>query len=503
MNKIGMVSLVGAGPGDEELITLKGADRLKKCEVVIYDRLASEKLLDLTPFFCEKIYVGKDVGGVCLSQDEINQIIIRKALEGKRVVRLKGGDPFVFGRGGEEVLALQKAGIPYEVIPGISSAIAAGVCAGIPVTHRGISQSFHVITGHTKDYKNKLTKNYETLAKLDGTLIFLMGMGNLSEIVYELIRHGKDGNTPAAIVSNGSTNKQRVVKGRLKDIPDKAFSQNITAPAVVIIGDVVKLNLKATYGKLYGKKIGVTGTRKLTARLIGKLKELGACVFDLSLLTVKEPEDKTEIQKTILRLQSYTWLVFTSANGVELFFQYLKVYKTDYRKLSHLSFAVVGPGTKEALWKQGFLPDYMPDEFTTVSLAKGLVKILKENDRVLIIRAFDGSKELTGILKEHYVSFTDLKMYSLEINEEKYIRVKNDLPDYDYVTFASPSGVDSIFKNLDAGIYDKIKNTKMVCIGKVTAERLMQYGIKNFLIAKESTTDGILEAILKNEALEE
>lgn len=497
MNKVGMVTLVGAGPGDEELITLKGADKLKKCDVVIYDRLVSYSLLDMVPDNSEKIYVGKEVGGSSFSQEEINDIIIKKAQEGKRVVRLKGGDPFVFGRGGEEVLALQKVGIPYEVIPGITSAIAAAASAGIPVTHRGLSQSFHVITGHTKDSKNSLTDNYETLAKLDGTLIFLMGMGNLTEIIDKLTSHRKNVNTPVAIVSYGTTIKQKVVKGTLKTILDKVSKARITSPAVIIIGEVVNLNLQSSpYGKLSGKKIGITGTRKVAEKLAMKLKDLGAHVYDLSLLSVKEIDDKTEIQKAVSGLRAYTWVVLTSSNGVELFFKYLKDNQIDFRKLSHLSFAVVGSGTKEALISQGFIPDYMPETFTTEELAKGLVKKLSQKDRVLIPRALDGSKDLTKILKAHHISFTDLKIYSVAINEKKFNKVKQDLNDLDYITFASPSGVNSLLQNQDMEIYDIIKNTPLVCIGEVTARNLVRYGVTNFIQAEEHTIDGIINAIL-------
>ena len=498
MNKNGMVYLVGAGPGDPELLTLKGEARIKDCEVVIYDRLASDSLLELAPETSEKIYVGKDVGRHSFHQEEINEIIVKKALEGKRVVRLKGGDPFVFGRGGEEILALQKAFIPYEVIPGITSAIAAAAYAGIPVTHRGVSQSFHVITGHTKDSKNQLTDNFETLAKLDGTLIFLMGMGNLPEIISELCKYGKDIHTPAAVVSNGTTGKQKTVRGTLNNLLDKVAEQGIKAPAIVIIGGVAELDMKpVNCGGLHSKRIGITGTKKFSEKLTAKLRGLGAEVSDLSFLYIREAADKEELKQAVSRLQEYTWVVFTSTNGVELFFQYLKDNQIDYRKLSGVSFAVVGSGTKAALIQQGFVPDYMPETFTTAALAEGMAGFLRPEDKVLIPRALNGSKDLNEILNKSHIPYTDIKIYSVEINEEKYTRVMQELSGYDYITFASGSGVDSFFEKGDKELIKRLNNTRIVCIGEVTAKRLNHYGITDYIIAGEYNADGMVAAILE------
>lgn len=503
MNKNGMVYLVGAGPGDPELLTLKGEARLKDCEVVIYDRLASDSLLDLVPETSEKIYVGKEVGSHSFHQEEINEIIVKKALEGKRVVRLKGGDPFVFGRGGEEILALQKACIPYEVIPGITSAIAAAAYAGIPVTHRGVSQSFHVITGHTKDSENQLTDNYETLAKLEGTLIFLMGMGNLPEIISELCKYGKDIHTPAAVVSNGTTGKQKTVKGTLNNLLDRVAEHKIKAPAIVIIGGVAELDMKSVNsGRLSTKRIGITGTKKFSEKLTAKLRAMGADVSDLSFLYIRESADKAELKQAVSSLQEYTWVAFTSTNGVEVFFQYLKDNQIDYRKLSGLSFAVVGSGTKAALIQQGFVPDYMPDTFTTAAMAQGLAGFLKPEDKVLIPRALNGSKELNEILNRHHIPYTDLVVYSVEIKEEKYARVMNELSGYDYITFASGSGVDSFFEKGAPDMLPRLKDTKIIGIGEVTAKRLNHYGITDYIIAGEYNADGMVAAILEAEEAE-
>ena len=485
MDKNGMVYLVGAGPGDPELLTLKGKARLEECEVVIYDRLASDSLLDFVPLKSEKIYVGKEVGRHSFNQEAINQIIVEKALEGKRVVRLKGGDPFVFGRGGEEIMALQKAGIPFQVIPGITSAIAAATYAGIPVTHRGISRSFHVVTGHTKDTDNELVENFETLAKLEGTLIFLMGMGNLSRIVKELLRYGKDGNTPAAVISNGTTDQQKTVRGTLVTIEGKVKEENIAAPAVIHIGAVTELDMNAAkYGKLSGLKIGVTGTPKLTEKLTNQLRNEEAYADNLSFLYVKESEELAELKSAVESISEYTWIVFTSTNGVDLFFQYLKKIQFDYRKFSHISFAAVGIGTKAALLRQGFIADYMPEVYTTVSLATGLVKLLTKEDKVLIPRAANGSKDLTRILSDYLVPYTDIKLYS-------------ELIDYDYITFASASGVEGFFKESGSLVLNTEK-TKIICIGDITAKKLREYGVTNYRIANDYSVPGLVDCIIED-----
>ncbi len=497
MDKKGMVYLVGAGPGDPELLTLKGEARLKQCEVVIYDRLASDHLLDIVPGECEKIYVGKEVGNHSMNQEAINEIIVKKALEGKRVVRLKGGDPFVFGRGGEEVLALQKEGIPYQIIPGITSAIAAASYAGIPVTHRGVSRSFHVITGHTEDSDNQLTDNYETLASLEGTLIFLMGMGNLSLIVKELCRNGKDMNTPVAIVSNATTARQKTVKGTLDTICEVACTNNIKAPAVIIVGEAAELEMESTIkGRLTGKRIGVTGTKKLTDKLSLRLREHGAYVEDLSFLYVKKADNRAELEDAIANLKEYTWVVFTSTNGVEIFFQYLKENHIDYRKLSGLSFAVVGSGTGDALLQYGFIADYMPDTYTTAALADGLANRLKTGDKVLIPRALKGSRDLTDILNTNSIPFTEIKIYSVEIDTEKYDRVIDGLTDYDYITFASASGVEGFYENLGKAAGTALNQTRIVCIGDITAKKLEDYGVTDYITAVECNVAGLVDSIL-------
>lgn len=497
MNQNGTVYLVGAGPGDPELLTIKGERLLKECEVVIYDRLATDHLLDLVPKTCEKIYVGKDVGNHAIKQPEINEIIVQKALEGKIVVRLKGGDPFVFGRGGEEILALQEASIPYEVVPGITSAIAAATYAGIPITHRGVSSGFHVITGHTKDQFDQMVDNFETIAKLDGTLVFLMGMSNLSKIVDNLIKNGKDSTTSVAIISNATTNNQVAIKGTLSTIEELVQRNGILAPAVIVIGDVVNLDMKSTIIKsLTGKKVGITGTKGFTKKLSNQLKEEGAMVENLSFLTVKEYDNNIGLKDARENLDQYSWIVFTSTNGVDIFFYNLKENQIDFRKLSKIKFGVVGEGTKSALLNYGFQADFVPEIYSTHELAKGLTKLIKEAEKVLIPRAEKGSEDLTRILSEHSIPFDDVKIYDIEVDKTKRDEVITKLDSLDYITFASASGVDGFFENINNFDCFNTKTTKIVCIGDITAKRLGEYGYKDCIIAKEYSVSGMVDCII-------
>ena len=311
----GKVYLVGAGCGDYDLITLRGQNCLKKCDVVVYDSLTDKLLLEYADN-AEKICVGKRAGKHSEKQENINEILIAKANEGKTVVRLKGGDPFVFGRGGEEVQALQSHNIPYEVIPGISSAIAVPEIAGIPVTHRNLSRSVHIITGHTA--QDTLPKNIREYAKLDGTLVFLMGLRKLPEIVKGLTENGKSENTPVAIVSNGAYAKESTVRGTLKNICSLAEQSKVEPPAIIVVGEAVGLDFSATIEKpLKNKTVAVTGTHKLSAKLGRELMSLGARINRIDYLSVKEYRQNEQLDKALSNVNNYNYIVLTSMNGAE------------------------------------------------------------------------------------------------------------------------------------------------------------------------------------------
>jgi len=452
------------------------------------------------------IYVGKDVGKHAIKQEKINEIIVEEALKGRNVVRLKGGDPFVFGRGGEEIQQLIKNEIPFEVVPGITSAIAVPEYAGIPVTHRGVSTSFHVITGHR--YENEhgdysdLENELKVLAKVKGTLVFLMGIGNLKFIVDTLVQNGKSPNTPIAIIEKGTTINQRVTKAELITIVEKAKEKEIKAPAIMVIGDVVNLNFITDKTEvLEGKRIGITGTPKTTEKLQKEVEKIKGKAVNLSFSKVCEFQDNTELIKALKHLNDYNWLVFTSPNGVDIFFKKAKDSLVDYRSFSKVKFAVVGDGTAEALKNNGFIADYKPEKFTTKSLGEGLSNIVLPNETVLLLRAEEASEELTDILTLRKVKYQEIKTYYLSKDFEKRTELLSEIDYLDYLVFLSASGVNGFYENLDAKYLNVLKNAQIICIGEMTAKTLEKYNVKNYIMPKKYCVSGIIELLKEKEGI--
>lgn len=489
----GTVYLVGAGCGNPDLITWKGLRLLRACDAVLYDDLSSPKLLEETRTDCERLFVGKRYGRHSMPQAEINALLVAKAKEGKMVVRLKGGDPFVFGRGGEEVLALQAAGIPYEVVSGVSSAVAVPAAAGIPVTHRRLARSFHVITGHTAaDGAETLTEQIDTLAKLEGTLVFLMGLHHLEEITNGLLQGGKPADTPAAVISEGTTPKQRVVRAKLCNLAAETRKANLAAPAVIVIGETAGMQLSGTIEyPLYGVKIGVTGTKSITKKLRNRLEELGAAVTELDYATLVPDWENEALEQALQGIAAYTWAVFTSPNGVEIFFQALQKRKIDIRTLAQLRFAVIGTGTAAALEKRGIYPAFLPKTYEVESLARGLCSVVGADEKILILRAAQGSPVLTEILAKAKKQYTDVKLYDIAIDAEKRRFAHEAAKEMDFITFASGSGVRGFFAQ--GGTMPQ--GTTAVCIGTSTAKTLASYGDFPVLTAQTFNVDGIIEVI--------
>lgn len=490
MSVKGKVYLVGAGCGASDLMTLRGARLLKECDAVVYDSLIDEKLLELVPINAEMISVGKRAGKHSESQENINQILVKKALEGKTVVRLKGGDPFVFGRGGEEILALQEKKIPYSVVPGISSAIAVPELAGIAVTHRKISRSFHVITGHTADEisPDKLSR----YAKLDGTLVFLMGLGNMHQIVSGLLFGGMSKSTPAAVISCGGTSRQITIKGTLDTISDLAEHEKACSPAVIVVGETVRFDFSATVKKpLDGVSVTVTGTKRFSEKLSDKLEALGAEVRCRCRLNVTEYKNNTLPENAVQHIDEYSWLVFTSMNGVDIFFDALKKTGRDIRALYSVKIAVLGKGTAEALENRGVFPQLVPNEYTSAAFGRSLAQAVSDSEKILILRAEKGSPELTKPLADSGLPYDDIKLYDVTASEENDGTEIRD----NYLIFGSASGVHAFF---ECG-YSVSENTKIVCIGPSTAEALRSYGVSDHLICSNHSADGIAETILLEE----
>lgn len=491
VKKKGIVYLVGAGCGDYDLITLRGKSALEQCNTVIYDSLIDDRILNFAPIAAEKISVGKRCGRHSETQENINSLLVAKALEGKTVVRLKGGDPFVFGRGGEETIELKKNDIEFDIIPGISSSIAVPELAGVPVTHRKVSRSFHVITGHTADdFSAKRMKNY---AGLEGTLVFLMGLKNLRHIADSLIKYGMEENTPACVISNGAGSYQSVVKAKLSEIADETESKNALTPAVIVIGKTAEYDFAPTVSRpLSGITVTATGTKRFVTKLSKALEHKGARVQRLDHLDIVEYGNNEKLDRTLRNISAYHYLVLTSINGAEIFLRKLREAKTDIRKLSHLKIAVIGSGTADVLEKRGIFPDLIPKQYTSESLGKLLSEMVSENEKILILRAEKGSKKLNEILDENHMLYDDIKIYDVAENSSFYD--ENKIVG-DYVIFASSSGVKAFFDSGKA----VPKNAKIVCIGDITAQAVRNYGINDFRISKTSNIEGIVEIIIKAE----
>lgn len=490
---MGKVYLVGAGPGDTGLITVKGLEKLKECDAVVYDRLASDELLHYVKPECDKIYVGKQAGQHCKNQDEINEILVESAGTYRTVVRLKGGDSFVFGRGGEEIEALCRHGIPYEVIPGITSAVAVPECAGIPVTHRGVSRSFHVITGHTKNSVGSPDYDYETLAKNEGTLVFLMGLSNLGEIAKQLIEAGKPADTPVAVISEGTTQRQRVERGTLSDIEDKVRKREMVSPAVIVVGDM------AEYRYLHQKdckRAGIIATAPLRNKLGRGLEALGIQSVPICNMEVVPTGELEKLDGELAHLNRYQWVMFTSQNAVRLFFAEMKRCSIDIRALGSLRFAVIGSGTADALWEQGIRADFIPSRYTVPVLAREFADVVKPGEQVLIPRAVQGSPELPAILSERGIAYEDIPIYDVAGTLTKNISCLDSL---DYLMFVSASGVSAFFGELRKQKVILPEKIKLVCIGRTAQERLLkEYGGAD-VVAEVNDVEGLLEAVKEYE----
>ncbi|MBU5427534.1 uroporphyrinogen-III C-methyltransferase [Tissierella pigra] len=495
----GKVYLIGAGPGDPDLITLKGLSYLEKADVVVYDRLASPKLLDHIKRDAKLIYVGKASKNHIKTQDEINEIIYQEAKDGNLVVRLKGGDPYVFGRGGEEGIYLYDRGIEFEVVPGVTSAIG-GLCyAGIPITHRDIATSFHVITGHLKDEEEEL--DWKSLSALKGTLVFLMGVSNLKNISENLMKNGKSKDTPTAIINWGTTSNQKTVIGRLSNIYDKAIEENIKPPSLIVVGDVVGLREKLNFFEnkpLLGKNIVITREKSHASETINKIEELGGNVISFPTIKVEKISPNEELDKSIINITNYSYLIFTSVNGVNIFFQRFFQLGMDIRTLANIKIAAVGSKTAAAMGKYGINPEIVPNEFVAEGLIDELSKVLSKEDNVLIPRAKIGRNELIDELSQ-IATINDLKIYHTvkdEENKEKIMDILNDLDSY-YLLFTSSSTFTNFSEILKEDVGPALEKGKIISIGPITTKTIEEAGYSVYKQAKEYTIDGILELLIK------
>lgn len=498
--RLGRVILVGAGPGEAGLLTLKGKEMLQRAEAVVYDWLVNPKLLELAPQ-AGKIFVGKKGGTHYKEQKEINSILFKLARSGKFVVRLKGGDPFIFGRGGEEASFLAEHRIPFEVVPGVSAGIGVPAYAGIPLTDRRFASQVTFITGHEDPNKEFSGFDWKELAQMGGTLVSFMGVKNLPKIVRALLDAGKSAQTPAAVIEWGTLPRQRVVVGPLKNIVSKATKAKIESPALTIIGEVVKLRSKLDWFQkkpLRGKTILVTRARAQASQLVRKLEDEGAEVLEFPTIDILPPAKPEAIDREIKRISNYDWVVFTSANGVQSFFERIARLGKDARIFSGTRIAAIGEATAQALGGKGIQPDLVPGEFTSACLFEALKKAGEiQGKSFLLARADIAPPDLKESLEQEGARVVELEAYRTRQAHDSKKKFLDWLEKgkIDYVTFTSSSTVENFFKNLTLQPRTKVRS-KFITIGPVTSETLRRHGFQPSREAKVHTIEGLVEALL-------
>ena len=520
-----MVYLIGAGPGDPGLITVKGLEFIKQCDTIIYDRLGTYQLLEMVKPDCRRIYVGKQAGSHYKKQTEINEILVEEGRKGNMVVRLKGGDPFVFGRGGEEVTALLEAGIPFQVIPGITSAVAVPEVCGIPVTHRGTSRSFHVITGHKRADIHRsdedVLNDYAYIRNQEGTSVFLMGLNRLPQIMERLVQTGAEEHTPVAVISKGTMPGQRIVRGDIQSIADKVNEAKLESPAIIVVGENAALDFTSpNRGPLQNVHVGLVGTPKLREKMRVAIDALGGQSYSIVDMSVEQTEEKDRLRVALEHIEDYSWLAFTSQNTITLFFKWLREWNIDVRKLAHLKIAVVGAGTRDALRSEGYIADYVPDEYTTSALAMGLANVMNDGEKLLLPRAVQGSETMLDILDKGGVTYEEIPVYDVVGRRMESIQYLNDL---DVITFVSASGVRGFMKVLDAEknesgmdnmpnnvdscrehtnntestlkIHDIMKNIRIAALGNVTEKALEKAGYHADIVPEVGDIEHLISSI--------
>jgi uroporphyrinogen III methyltransferase / synthase len=499
----GKVFLVGAGPGDPGLITIKGVRLLQQAEVVIYDFLASQELLRHVSKEAELLYVGKKGGDHTLPQYEINRLIIHRALLGKSVVRLKGGDPFIFGRGGEEAEELAKAGIPFEIVPGVTSAIAVPAYAGIPLTHRRYNTGVAFFTGHEDPTKEVLGRGMEKPTGRPETLVFLMGVKNRITIVENLLHQGWEPETPAAIIRWGTTPSQKTITGTLATINKKAEEAAMTPPAIFIVGKVIELRDTLNWFErrpLFGKAIVVTRSREQASALVTRLSDLGAECLEFPTIRISPPADWSAVDQAIQGIEAYNWIFFTSPNGVRFFLDRLENLHLDLRSLKGIKIGVIGPATAQALSEYHLKADLIPKKYQAEHLLEALSHLPLTNQKVLIPRAEQAREVLPEGLRQMGAEVLVVSAYQtlpvLEGREALGGKMTQGL--IDCLTFTSSSTVIhflALFPRQE--ILHLLKRVRIACIGPITAQTARNNGLQVDIEAEEYTIPGLVTAIEK------
>lgn len=501
-NKKAYVYLVGAGPGDPGLITVKGMECIKKADVLVYDRLVNPSLLDYASKNAELIYVGKSPERHTLSQEEINSLLVAKASEDKIVTRLKGGDPFVFGRGGEEALELVKNKIPFEIVPGITSAIAVPAYAGIPVTHRGLTSNVAFITGNEDPTKEDTDIDWTKISTGIGTLVFLMGMANLPKIAKKLMENGRSPDTPVALIRWGTLPEQVTLTATLKDIVQKAEENKFKNPAIIIVGEVVSLREELKWVEkrpLWGQRVLVTRSRDQASIFSKMIHDLGGEPIEFPTIDIIQPDDYTPLDKAIAAIEDFDWIIFTSVNGVQAFYERLLFKKMDFRQLKGVRICAIGPKTREELEKYGLLVDYVPGEYRAEAIIERMQGEDLKGKKILLPRADIARKILPESLKVMGADVHEVIAYKTVKGNGQLNNIKDLLTDkkITIITFTSSSTVKNFISMFDKNeLPELLKGIKLASIGPITTRTAVELGLSIDIEATEYTLDGLLQAIL-------
>jgi uroporphyrinogen III methyltransferase/synthase len=499
--KQGFVHLVGAGPGDPGLITVKALECLGRAEVVIYDYLANEGLLDVAPPEAERIYVGKKAGAHAMSQEEINRLLVEKGRTSV-VVRLKGGDPFIFGRGGEEALALKKAGIPFEVVPGVTSAIAVPAYAGIPLTHRDLTSSVAFVTGHEMPGKDTSAIHWDRLATAVGTIVFLMGVRNLAHIASQLVTFGRAPETPVAVIRWGTTPNQQTVTGTLATIGDIAAAAGISPPAIIVVGEVADLRRQLNWFEgrpLFGKTILVTRAREQASDFRLLLEERGARCLEFPTIQVAPPTSWDALDNALRDLERYDWVVFTSVNGVRFVFKRLEVLGEDVRAFRGIRLGAIGPKTARALQERGLRLDLVPLEYRAEAVVEALGEAEIRGRRFLLPRAARAREVLPEKLTELGGKVDVVTAYETVRPTGRAEEIRRLLREgaIHCITFTSSSTVENFIAMLGGDhLPSLLGKTVVACIGPITADTARQHGLHVAITPGEYTIEALTAALV-------
>jgi uroporphyrinogen III methyltransferase / synthase len=491
----GVVYLVGAGPGDPGLMTARSLDLIAKADTIFYDRLIPPGALNGAREDAELVYVGKQPGVPSVPQEEIGARLIEAARAGRSVVRLKGGDPFVFGRGGEEGEALREAGVEFEVVPGVTAGVAATAYAGIPVTHRDDASAVAFVTGHEDPTKDESAIDWEALARFPGTLVFYMGVKRLANNASALIAAGRDPEEPAAAIERGTWPGQRTVEATLGTLAEAVEREQVKAPALIAVGEVVKRREQLAWLErrpLHGRRVVVTRARAQASGLARTLRDLGAEVVELPAIRIEPRIESTEVKSAVGRISDYDLICLTSPNGVRLLFDAMQAAGRDARALAGATVAAIGPGTARALTERGIVADVVPERFVAEALVEALADVEVEGKRVLVARAAEARDVLPDALRERGAQVDVVALYET-VREEPGAEEVEAAQNADYVTFTSSSTV----TNLTTALGDRFpKAARIVSIGPVTSETARTAGLEVHVEAERHDIDGLLAALL-------